>query len=78
MRYLKDSGTWEHAPGRREHFCGFMSGIFDFPFDVTEVQCVTEGDEVCSFCIAITENPMPEISSRSPEGNMKSAPEPTF
>jgi predicted hydrocarbon binding protein len=36
----------------RAHLRGFMSAIFEKEFDVSEAQCVTEGDEVCSFRIA--------------------------
>ena len=55
----------------RAHLRGFMSGIFESEFDVAEVQCVTEGDDVCSFRVAISESAIPGVASRAstPQSN---------
>jgi len=46
----------------RAHLRGLMSSIFNADYDVTEVECVAEGDEACSFTIAKT----PSLTSRLP------------
>jgi len=46
----------------RAHLRGLMSTIFDSDYEVTEVQCLAEGDEACSFTIAKT----PSLASRLP------------
>ncbi|MDG6968668.1 MAG: hypothetical protein JRN50_04335 [Nitrososphaerota archaeon] len=51
----------------RAHLRGFMSGIFGKPLEVSEVQCLTEGDEVCSFRVALSEAAVPSVTSRLAE-----------
>ncbi len=51
----------------RAHLRGFMSATFDKVLEVSEVQCLTEGDEVCSFRVAIAETEAPRLASRLPE-----------
>lgn len=51
----------------RAHLRGFMSATFDRVFEVNEVQCMTEGDEVCSFRVALAETTAPSIASRLAE-----------
>lgn len=51
----------------RAHLRGFMSGTFDKPFEVTEVQCMTDGDDVCSFRVAISEATAHSVTSRLSE-----------
>lgn len=46
----------------RAHVRGFMAGIFESEVEVTEVQCLTEGDEACSFQIAVAEGPFAAVS----------------
>ena len=48
----------------RAHLRGFMSAIFDTPFDVNEVQCATEGDEVCSFRVTMAEAAPASVAAR--------------
>lgn len=50
----------------RAHLRGFMSGLFGVPFEVSEVQCLTAGDEVCSFRVAITETQSEGAAVRVP------------
>lgn len=54
----------------RAHLRGFMAGTFDRAFDVSEVQCLTDGDEVCSFRMAPSESVSarvaPRLSERAP------------
>ncbi len=38
----------------RGHLRGFVSTLFDQDFEVTEVECVAEGDKACSFNVART------------------------
>lgn len=51
----------------RAHLKGFMSATFDKVLDVDEVQCLTEGDDVCSFRVALTETTAPRLATRLPE-----------
>jgi predicted hydrocarbon binding protein len=44
----------------RAHLRGLMSTIFNSDYEVTEVECLAEGDEACSFTIAKS----PTLSSR--------------
>lgn len=48
----------------RAHVRGFMAGIFESDVEVTEVQCLTEGDEACSFQMAVAERPVTAVSFR--------------
>jgi len=49
----------------RGHLRGFMSTIFHADFEVTEVQCVAEGDEACSFAVARVESVVPRVAASS-------------
>lgn len=51
----------------RAHLRGLVSTIFNTDYEVTEVECLAEGDEACSFTIAKT----PSMASRLPlrQGN---------
>ena len=51
----------------RAHLRGFMSGTFSKAFDVSEVQCLTDGDEVCSFRVALSETVAPRLPARLSE-----------
>lgn len=51
----------------RAHLRGFMSGTFGKTFDVKEVQCLTDGDDVCSFSVALTEAVAPRLPARLSE-----------
>ena len=51
----------------RAHLRGFMSGTFGRTFEVSEVQCLTEGDEVCSFRVALSETVAPRLPARLSE-----------
>lgn len=51
----------------RAHLRGFMSATFDRAFEVNEVQCLTEGDDVCSFRVVISETAAPNVTPRVPE-----------
>lgn len=62
----------------RAHLRGLISGIFDTEFDVSEAQCVAEGDDVCSFRLAMSESAMPPARSRSSSRNAGSTPRSTF
>ncbi|MDG6901375.1 MAG: hypothetical protein JRM80_05380 [Nitrososphaerota archaeon] len=46
----------------RAHLRGLISTIFDADFEVTEVECVAEGDEACSFTMTKTAS----VASRLP------------
>ncbi|HYB45489.1 MAG TPA: V4R domain-containing protein [Nitrososphaerales archaeon] len=46
----------------RAHLRGLMSTIFNSDYEVTEVECLAEGDEACSFTISKT----PTLASRLP------------
>jgi predicted hydrocarbon binding protein len=46
----------------RAHLRGLLSTVFDSDFEVTEVECLAEGDEACSFTMAKT----PSLASRLP------------
>lgn len=50
----------------RAHLRGFMSAMFDRVLDVDEVQCLTEGDDVCSFRVALAEAAAPSLATRAP------------
>ncbi|MDV3243806.1 MAG: hypothetical protein LYZ66_01370 [Nitrososphaerales archaeon] len=39
----------------RGHLRGFVSTLFDGDFEVTELECVAQGDKACSFNVARTE-----------------------
>lgn len=49
------------------HMRGFVSTIFQANFEVTEMQCVAEGEEACTFCVARIERVLPQIPLRSGE-----------
>lgn len=55
----------------RAHLRGFMSATFDKVLEVNEVQCLTEGDEVCSFRVAIAPTSAPSLTSRLPERSLR-------
>lgn len=50
----------------RAHLRGFVSGLFERPFEVTEVQCLAEGDETCSFRVAVSEAQAARAEARVP------------
>ena len=62
----------------KAHLRGFISGIFERPFEVKEVQCLTQGDEVCSFQIAMMEAPVPGLPARASTKNSKAFPKSSF
>ncbi len=62
----------------RAHLRGFMSAIFDKDFDVSEVQCVTEGDDVCSFRVALAESSVPRLASVLPDRHHPDATQSKF
>lgn len=62
----------------RAHLRGFMAATFDKAFDVNEVQCLTEGDEVCSFRVALTEAATSSVAPRVPERGHQGAPQSSF
>lgn len=45
----------------RAHLRGFVAGVFESDVEVTEVQCLTEGDEACSFRVVVTERPFAAV-----------------
>ncbi len=49
----------------RAHLRGLMSELFKSEFEVSEAQCVTEGDETCSFRATMCESPATPSASRS-------------
>lgn len=51
----------------RGHLRGFMSAIFQAEFEVTEFQCITDGDDACSFVLARVESIAPRVASGSEE-----------
>ena len=51
----------------RGHLRGFISAIFQSEFEVTEVQCIAEGDEKCSFVLARVESIVPRVPMDSEE-----------
>ncbi|MCL4356108.1 MAG: hypothetical protein JRM79_02230 [Nitrososphaerota archaeon] len=51
----------------RAHLRGFMSGTFGRIFEVSEIQCLTGGDEVCSFRVALLETAAPRLLARPSE-----------
>ena len=51
----------------RAHLRGFMSAIFDRTFEVSEVQCATDRDEVCSFRVALAETTPAHVAARLSE-----------
>ena len=51
----------------RAHLRGFMSGTFDRDFEVSEVQCMTDGDEVCSFRVAPIASAPARVAARVSE-----------
>ena len=51
----------------RAHLRGYMSNTFGRDFDVSEVQCLTEGDDVCSFRVALVETASPNLAHHSSE-----------
>jgi predicted hydrocarbon binding protein len=51
----------------RAHLKGFMAATFDKAFEVEEVQCLAEGDDVCSFRVALAEAAAPKIPTRLAE-----------
>ena len=62
----------------RAHLRGFISEIFRSEFEVSEAQCVTEGDEVCSFRIEMCESPVSPSASRYRNGAARNGPLPSF
>jgi predicted hydrocarbon binding protein len=62
----------------RAHLRGFMSAIYDAEFDVSEVQCIAEGDEVCSFRVALTERAAASFATVVPERSRQEAPQSNF
>ncbi|MBI3840646.1 MAG: hypothetical protein HY297_01605 [Thaumarchaeota archaeon] len=55
----------------RAHLRGFMSALFGEVFEVTEVQCLTEGDDVCSFGITVRDDPLEQVTIRPAERQTK-------
>ena len=49
----------------RAHLRGLMSELFRSEFEVSEAQCITEGDEACSFRVTVCESPAAPSASRS-------------
>lgn len=47
----------------RAHLRKFMSGALGRPTDVVEVQCLSSGDEVCSFRVTLSEAAAPSVTS---------------
>jgi predicted hydrocarbon binding protein len=47
----------------KAHLRGFMSGTFDRAFDINEVQCLTGGDDTCSFRVALSETATPNLTT---------------
>jgi predicted hydrocarbon binding protein len=62
----------------RAHLRGFMSATFGEPFEVTEVQCIAQGDDVCSFKVAIQEAEAPSLSARAHERHARASSESNF
>ncbi|QQG47984.1 MAG: hypothetical protein HY247_04215 [archaeon] len=62
----------------RAHLRGFMSGLFGAPFDVSEAQCVTHGDEVCSFRVAAVVREVPNILRRAASRNAEGIAQSNF
>ncbi|MDG7008701.1 MAG: hypothetical protein JRN06_10770 [Nitrososphaerota archaeon] len=48
----------------KAHLRGFMSTTFNRAFEVNEVQCATDGDEVCSFRVAPVESTPASVAAR--------------
>lgn len=48
----------------RAHLRGFMTGIFGKAFEVSEVQCMTDGDDVCSFRVVLAQAPPQSAAPR--------------
>jgi predicted hydrocarbon binding protein len=59
----------------RAHLRGFMTATFAKPFEVTEVQCLTEGDDLCSFRVAPEAVLSEGMAARVPERAQKEAAE---
>jgi predicted hydrocarbon binding protein len=51
----------------RAHLRGFMAGVFDRGFEVSEVQCRTDGDDVCSFRVDLSEATTAGVTAVLPE-----------
>ena len=62
----------------KAHLRGFISEIFRSDFEVSEAQCITEGDETCSFRMDACETTVSPSASRSSNRNAKNGPLPTF
>ena len=62
----------------RAHLRGFMSGIFNALYEITEVQCLTRGDEVCSFRVAVAPRLMPRVFNRPPSMGTEHIPKSNF
>ncbi len=62
----------------KAHVRGFISEIFKSEFEVSEAQCITEGDEICSFRIEACETPVSPSASRPSNRRSRSGPLPTF
>jgi predicted hydrocarbon binding protein len=62
----------------RAHLRGFMSTMLDMDFEVNEVQCLTAGDEVCSFRIAQSPMTAASVATISPERTHQDSAQPNF
>ncbi|MDG6901707.1 MAG: hypothetical protein JRM74_05425 [Nitrososphaerota archaeon] len=58
------SGQRRRSSFFRAHLRGFMSSIYDRPFEVSEVQCASDGDDVCSFRVALAEASPASLAAR--------------
>jgi len=62
----------------RAHLRGFMSALFNAEFEVTEVQCVGEGDELCSFRVSPSPRPAASFATVAPERSRQDAAQSKF
>ena len=62
----------------RAHLRGFMSTAFGKVLEVSEVQCLTEGDDVCSFRVALAETAAPNVTTRLSDRPSKQAFQSSF
>lgn len=62
----------------RAHLRGFMSALFNIEFEVTEVQCVGEGDEFCSFKVEPSPRPAARFATVAPDRSRQEAAQSKF
>jgi predicted hydrocarbon binding protein len=62
----------------RAHLRGYLSTLLNTDFDVSEVQCVTEGDDVCSFHVAVPVGSVSQLPTQTYGRNSSSHPQSTF